>query len=327
MFCKFFLFKSNELDRPSFSRKNRLRFSRAASEFDFGWPVVGSFAGCAGLAHNSIMGAIWQDPVLSKLPKWAFSEVFDWRDGERERHSVGVVVKQHVRYRENLFAALLGFARKNGLSIADPHLGLLLLTPATAVARNPAWMRLRKIDILDWLLKTLHPGPSGLLSLCEQNAESFFAFVAGGRYGVPAGKTAVSFRNALKESLYPDERLELFRGRVVVAGPDGSYRIHFNWEGCGKHSGWTADFSDPACPIVPLLRISTRLLKKQAGGLKAVPPGMFDPRIVERIPDPADRYASLVLGNRKLRDRVPRAILEEAGVAVEVRHREQEARP
>ena len=53
------------------------------------------------------------------------------------------------------------------------------------------------------------------------------------------------------------------------------------------------------------------MLKKRVGEFKSFPIGMFDPRIMERIPDPADRYASLALGNRKLFDRIPKEIIDE----------------
>lgn len=307
MFCKFFLFKSNALEAKGFSRENRLCFNRKRSQFDESWPHCKSFDGCAAFDYGSYMAKIWQDPVLSRMPKWAFSDVRDWV-GDRFL-SYGIVVMAHVRNRENLFSALLGFARKNGLSMADPVFGLLLVTPPDETVRNKTWMRLRRIDVLDWLLRTAKPRPKACFSLCKHGAEAFYAFVAGGRFGNPTSDAAIAFRDTLKEALFPDERLELFRGRIVIAGPNGAYRIHFNWEWGGKHAEFTADFTDSACPIVPLGRISTWLLHKRVVKFETTPSGMFDTRVMERIPDPVDRYASLVLGNRKLADRVPREII------------------
>ncbi len=309
MFCKFFLFKSNGLEAKGFSPKNRFCFNRAKSDFDFSWPAGDILADCADFNYGSCMAEIWQDPVLSQLPDWAFAEERHWINGQMR--TCGIVVKSHVRDRENLFATLLGFARRNGLSIADPSFGFLLITPQNDSIRERTWMRLRRIDILDWIKQTTKPGPSRLFSLGEHNAESFYALVGGGCYGKPQSKMALRFREALKEALFPDEHLELFRGRVVIAGPNEAYRIHFNWEGCGKQSGWTADFTDPEAPIVPLGRISIRMLKKHVVEFKRFPPGMFDPRIMERIPDPADRYASLALWNHKLTKRIPREILDD----------------
>ena len=309
MFCRFFLFKSNALEARGFSRENRLCFNRQGSPFDEDWPHCQSFDGCVTFDYWSCMAQIRQDPVLSRMPEWAFSEVSNWKDNQNR--SYGIVVMAHVRDRENLFKALLGFARKNGLSIADPMFGLILVTPSDEAVRNKTWMRLRRIDVLDWILRTSKPRPNTCFSLCEHGAETFYSFLSGGWYGKPTSDAAIAFRDTLKEARFPDERLELFRGRVVIAGPNGAYRIHFNWEGCGKNAGCTADFTDPACPIVPLGRISIRLLRKRVVEFKTIPSGMFDPRVVERIPDPVDRYASLVLGNRKLTDRVPREIIAE----------------
>ena len=309
MICKFFLFKSNGLEAKGFSTKNRLCFNRPKSDFDFTWPARDMLADCADFSYGWCLAQFWRDPVLSQLPDWAFAEVRDYpKDNSR---TCGVVVRSHVRNREILFAALLGFARRHGLSIADPTFGFLLITPQDDSLRERTWMRLRRIDILDWIRQTTRLGPSCLYALGEYGAESFYVLVGGGRYGKPESKMALRFRDALKDALYPDEQLELFRGRVVIAGPNEAYRIHFNWEGCGKHSGWTADFTDSECPIVPLGRISIRMLKKRVGEFKAFPIGMFDPRIMEMIPDPADRYASLALGNHKLAKRIPREVLEE----------------
>ena len=55
--------------------------------------------------------------------------------------------------------------------------------------------------------------------------------------------------------------------------------------------------------------ISTaRLLRKRRCRDEGFPVGMFDPRVVACIPDPADRYASLALFNHKLTKRVPRDV-------------------
>lgn len=310
MFCKFFLFKSNGQEVRGFSQKNRLCFNRAKSDFDLSWPTGDLLADCADFNYGPCMAEIWQDPVLSQLPDWAFAKECHLFNGQMR--TCGIVVRSHVRDREKLFAALLVFARRNGLSIADPCFGFLLITPQDDSIRERTWMRLRRMDILDWIKQTTKPGPSCLFSLGEHKAESFYVLVGGGRYGKPQSKMALRFREVLKEALYPDENLELFRGRVVIAGPNEAYRIHFNFEGCGKHAGFTADFRDPSCPIVPLGRISIRMLRHQMRCARnSPPPGMFDPRIMERIPDPADRYASLLLKNHKLFRRVPRAIIEE----------------
>ena len=309
MFCKFFLFKSNGLEAKGFSPVNRLFFNRAKSDFDFSWPTGDVLANCADFNYGSCMAEIWQDPFLSQLPDWAFAEERLLINGQMR--TCGIVVRSHVRNRENLFAALLGFARRKGLSIADPCFGFLLITPQDDSIRERTWMRLRRIDILDWIQQTAKPSPSCLFSLGEHDAESFYVLVGDARYGKPQSKMALYFREALKEALYPDEHLELFRGRIAIAGPNEAYRIHFNWEGCGKHSGWTADFTDPESPIVPLGRISIRMLKKHVEELKVFPLGMFDPRIMERIPDPVDRYASLALWNHKLTKRIPREVLDD----------------
>ncbi len=169
----------------------------------------------------------------------------------------------------------------------------------------------RKGQILTRLAAALHEIVPCRLFKSEMN-EAFYAVVWGRRYsGRPSEQSAVAFMNALRDNLEPDERLELNCGRIVIVGPDNAYRIHFNFEGCGKHAGFTADFRDPSCPIVTLGRISMRMLRRQVGCPDAPPAGMFNPDIIACIPDPVDRYASLLLNNQKLAKRIPKTLREE----------------
>jgi len=173
------------------------------------------------------------------------------------------------------------------------------------------FINIRKAPILSRLISAL-PRMMTFRLFKPVAAECFYVVVLGQRYGgKPSASPAIRFMDVLRESLLPTEHLEFHNGRIVLVGISGTYRLHFNFEGYGKHAGWTADFRDPACPIVPLRRISIRMLRKQKGHSDTPPRGMFDPRIIACIPDPADRYASLLLGNHKLTERVPREILEE----------------
>lgn len=183
-------------------------------------------------------------------------------------------------------------------------------TPSTATAAAQSPLRIRRRQIM------AHVNFSGSdfmpIRLFDSGSESFYVVVQRGRYGKLSESSANRFRELLSSELDAGEYLELHLGRIVICGQNGAYRIHFNFEGCGKHAGFTADFRDPSCPIVKLGRISIRMLRHQVRCARnSPPPGMFDPRIMERIPDPADRYASLLLKNHKLFRRVPRAIIEE----------------
>ena len=257
------------------------------------------------------MSLIEQDPFLSQVPPRFLSKVTNY--SSKKFRDVGVVVKGHIRDRETLFTNLLGFARRNGLSIADPICGLLLVTPVNEQLRGQTWLRLRKVEVLEWLFRS-GAGCHHIFHLFTHDTESFFVGSNQTRNGRPESPAAIHFREKVKEALLPDETLELHWGRVSILGPEESYRIHLNWEGCGRNAEFTADFRDPACLIVRHKRIPARVMWRRGlvGGIDpSAPIGMFDPRIVALIPDPVDRYASLCLFNHKLTERVPREIVEE----------------
>ncbi|MBR1836235.1 MAG: hypothetical protein IJ783_03005 [Kiritimatiellae bacterium] len=309
MIFRFFLFKSAGLENGSLSPSVRTCFAKpGVSWSQFHWPGEAALKLCKPFDVESCRAAIAADPVLARIPLRHIETAF-YSGPHPQGTDAGLVVKCHVRDRDNLFAALLGFARKNGLSIADHCFGLLLLSAERESIQGLTWLRLRRNQVTEWIGQ-MYSGMF-LYSLCRHGPEDFYVVCAGKRFEKPESVEAATFREALGQAMYPDERLETHRGRVVIAGPGESYRLHFNWEGSGKHAEWTADFREPSCPIVPLSRIPTRLLRRRGWGGGIVPVGMFDPRVVALLPDPADRYASLALANRKLKERIPRALFEE----------------
>lgn len=166
----------------------------------------------------------------------------------------------------------------------------------------------RRLQLLDNLQRYGH---RRIFALPHTGTESFYVVTEGTRDKKPVPGRAVRFREQLQRCLSPGERLVPFAGRLVVEGPDGSYRFHFNWEGNGKHASWTADFREADCPIIPTRRSPIRMLRKTPSVRSLAEVGMAHPVVVECIPDPGDRYASLYFCNRKLTDRVPREVVEE----------------
>ena len=320
MIYRFFLFKSAGIENGSLSVATRMKFTaRGIRGFEFQWPGQAVMEVCAPFDFAWCRTVLAEDPVLSRLPACRFSE--EWHYGSEtpsRRHDMGLVVKCHVRDRENMFAALLGFARKHGLSIADPCFGLILLTSEREDIRGSTWLRLRRQQVTEWFSQT--NSKVGLICLGTHLAEDYYVAVHGPRYGTVTSSSAVRFRETVKETLFPDEKLEFHQGRIVLVGPGGAYKIHFDWEGCGKNAGWTADFRDADCPIIPLGRISARMLRRKYSRDRGFPVGMFDPRVVACIPDPGDRYASLALFNHKLTKRVPRDVVEELKRKREEKH-------
>lgn len=185
-----------------------------------------------------------------------------------------------------------------------------VLDQASAVeeVRPGVWMEARRPSLLDALQRL-----RGRLffALPRLAAESFYVVVDTSRSGKPESKRAVKFREELGGCLWPGERIVPFAGRLVVEGPGSAYRFHFNWEGNGKHAAWTADFREPECPIIPTRRSSMRMILRTPSPRSLTEVGMAHPVVVECIPDPADRYASLHFCNRKLTSRVPQEVVEE----------------
>lgn len=318
MIYRFFLFKSAGIENGAISTETVLRFTERGTGWSkVEWPAEETIKCCASFDADGFEAKMGNDAVLSRIPVHGLSRV--WVRGTADTSfEAGLVVKCHVRDRENMFAALLGFARKHGLSIADPCFGLILLTSEREDIRGPTWLRLRRQQVTEWFSQT--NSKVGLICLGTHLAEDYYVAVHGRRSGTVASSSAVRFRETVKETLFPDEKLEFHRGRIVLVGPGGAYKIHFDWEGCGKTAEWTADFREPDCPIVPLGRMSARLLRKRRCRDRGFPVGMFDPRVVACIPDPADRYASLALFNHKLTKRVPRDVVEELKRKREEKH-------
>lgn len=219
----------------------------------------------------------------------------------------------HVRDRERLFAAVLDVAFRCGFSVVDPLFGVLLFSAAEEERRPGIWMKCRRQHMLGELTQC---GGRQFFALPHAPADSFYVAVACGRYGKPSSASAIRFKEDIARCLWPGERLVPFEGRLAVEGPGGAYRIHFNWEGNGKHASWTADFREAACPIVPTHRSSMRLLRRTPSARSLVETGMAHPAVVERVPDPAERYTLLHFANRKLEKRLPRALVEELKTAV-----------
>ncbi len=307
MIYRFFVFKSGGIENGALSLANRLRFTERGGLMAFEWPSTETANSCATFEIGGFWSDWNHDPVLSQLPERCISTVHSY--STQTSHEAGLVIKCHVHDREEVFAALLGLARKHGLSIADPCFGLLLLTSADETARGQTWLRLRRIQIVDWFSQMV----KGVQLMClgHYGSEDFYIAVHGHGDGKTTSMSAIRFRCTLEDVLYPDEHLECHRRRVVIVGPGEAYKIHFNWESCGKHAGWSADFQHPDCPVIPLGRISARMLRKKYSRENGFPVGMFDPRITENIPDPASRYAYLALFNHKLKKSVPRDVLEE----------------
>ena len=309
MIYKFFLFKSAGIENAALNRETRLRFVKRGRRFSaFEWPSDEALKSCAPFDTEQCRADMSCHPVLSRVFDQQTSTVR--YSGESEQTKVvGFVVKCHVRDRETIFAALLEFARKHGLSIADPCFGLLLLTSEREDIRGLTWLRLRRQQVIDWFSQMVKQ--VGISCLGHHEAEDYYVVVHGRKSGTAASSSAIRFHDSVKEVLFPDEMLEFHSGRIVLVGPGGIYKIHFNWESCGKNAEWTADFREPDCPLVLLRRISIRQLRRLYPSEAGFPVGMFDPRVVDCIPDPADRYASLALFNHKLTKRVPRNVVEE----------------
>lgn len=182
--------------------------------------------------------------------------------------------------------------------------------------RASVWLKERRPSLLDALQRL---GGRLVFALPSVALESFYVVVDASRYGKPESKRAMLFREELGRCLWPGERLVPFAGRLVVEGPKDTYRFHFNWEGNGKHAAWTADFREPECPIIPTRRSSMRMILRTPSPRSLAEVGMAHPVVVECIPDPADRYASLHYCNRKLTGRVPREVVEELKAEAEKR--------
>ena len=260
------------------------------------------------------------DPWLGGFPYWFWEEKRRYNSSANKFETVGIIVKRPIQERERLLAALLGVAQTHGLSLADPLFGLLWMSPAEEERRANVWMKGRRPLLLDDLQRL---GRRQFFALSHTSTESFYVVVDASRYGKPESKRAMQFREELGRFLWPGERLVPFAGRLVVEGPEGAYRFHFNWEGNGKHASWTADFREPECPIIPTRRSSMRMLLRTPSPHSLVEVGMLHPVVAECIPDPADRYTSLYFCNRKLLDRVPREVVEQLKAAKKAESRQQ----
>lgn len=231
-----------------------------------------------------------------------------------ERRMIDIVARTEECGQKAVVEALLAAARAQGLSIAIPECGKLPGTPEKEGRREGVLLRLRRPRLMDDLQRQ---GKWQFFSLLRTEKEVFYVVVEGYHsYGKPKAERATSFREHLTRVLWPGERIIPFQGRLVVEGPGGAYRFHFNWEGNGKHARFTADFREPECPIVELGRSSIRMLRRTPSQRSLVEVGMSNPAVVELVPDPAERYTLLHFANRKLRKRLPRALVEELQAAM-----------
>lgn len=305
----FFIYKEKPGAMFEFSPEGRFPFGRSVGRE---WPSDDTLERCAVIKDAELDAILKNDPVLKDLTcfdqstKWRFGAA--GKDGRRPMETVGATVKAPVRERERLFCALLGLAQRYGFSLADPLFGLLWASPVEEERRPIVWMRGRWPLILDEFQRC---GRRQIFALPHGQTESFYVVVEKPCSGKPTSERALRFREDLGRCLWPGERLVAFAGRLALEGPDGAYRIHFNWEDNGKHASWTADFREPECPVIPTHRSPIRMLLRTPSARSLVAVGMEHPVVAECIPDPADRHASLYFCNRKLTKRVPREVVEE----------------
>lgn len=318
----FFLYKEKPGATFSFCPAGRLEFGHPehpdATDM---WPCGEKLGRCAVLGEDELKALQGCNPLLAGFKH--FREWHEkWRfDAERKHHeTVGVVVKLPVQERERLFAAVLDAAFRQGFSLVDPLFGVLLATPAEKELRPGMWLKCRRHQILDEVQRY---GKRKIYALPHTLSESFYVVLECRRYGKPVAVRALCLKENLLHCLWPGERLVPHLGRLVVEGPGGAYRLHFDWEGNGKHAAWTTDFRDPACPIVPTKRSPHRMVRRTPSPRSLAAVGMGHPVVVACIPDPADRYASLHFRNRKLLRRVPREVI----AALESEVRAKDAQP
>lgn len=185
---------------------------------------------------------------------------------------------------------------------------------ALGKVKSVGWLAKRRGQLAEWLR---NEGKYHVFRLPRGVEEARYVIVDSWQCGKPTAARAVRFRELLKSQLLPGESLELHRGWVTVSGPGGEGHMQISWEGNGKHACFTADFRELGCPIVELGRSSIRLATQTRSKRSLVAVGMENPTVVELVPDPAERYTLLHFANRKLRKRLPRALVEElqAGAA------------
>lgn len=237
---------------------------------------------------------------------------------------LGIIARCHIRHREKILEGLVEVARKLGLSIADPFYGVLLLTAPDADRRAECWMKCRRAQLTEWLLRQ---GGRQCFALPRTTVEARYVVVDHPHgYGRPVSAQAGRFRAVVRKGLFPGETLEPHRGWVTVKGPDGCYKIQLSWEGNGKHARFTADFREVGCPIIELGRSSVRMARRTESVRSLVAVGMEQPTVMELVPDPAERYMLLYFANRKLEKRLPRALVEELKAA-KAKLEENEASP
>lgn len=310
----FFLYKEKPGAVFGFSPKERFPFGRSVES---NWPSHDHLERCEAINGQAWKELLNRDPLLAGLPahatetKWRCGPI--GKDGRRVVEDVGVTVKIPVQERERLFGALLGVAQKHGLSLADPLFGVLWATPAEEERRANVWMRVRRPQLLDDLERR-----RGRQFCAFHRAESEMCYgvvEVERHFGKASPEEARRFRGDLRRCLWPGERMVPFPGRLVVEGPGGVYRFHFNWEGCGNHAQFTADFREEGCPIVELGRSSMGMLRRTPSARSLVAVGMEHPAVAELVPDPAERYTMLHFANRKLEKRLPRALVAELKAA------------
>lgn len=306
----FFLYREKPGAKFDFSPEGRFPFGRMVGN---DWPSVETLGRCAAIGESELEAALDCDPLLEKLSCVDKALKSRWgdvrKDGRSPVETLGATVKMPIEERDRLFAALLGVAQRHGFSLADPLFGVLWATPAEEARRGGIWLRSRRSWLMDDLQRRGH---RRFFALLRAEAEAFYIVEDGGkRCGKPKAEKAASFREHLARALWPGERLVPFPGRLIVEGLGGSYRFHFNWEGNGKHARFTADFRESECPIAELGRSSIHMLRRTPSRRSLVDVGMEHPAVVELVPDPAERYTMLYFANRKLRKRLPKALVEE----------------
>lgn len=296
----FFLFKMRAADGDAhaFTRRSRGIFAGEGRE----WPCTESRERCGEFDVPGVMAA------LDGAQRVAFE-----MKRSNEGRIVGIVAQAEEGGEKALFGALLGVARARGLSIAAPERGLLLGTPEEPEKRAEAWMTLRKREIIPQIQKAKG---FDVLPLGRTATELCFVVLVSEMTLWWEGNGRPSrLLELVTNALYPDERLECHLGWLSVVGPNGVYRLNFNWEVRGKHDPRIPDFRKPGCPMVRVRRATYRMSLRASQEKSLVEVGLFHPAVVECIPDPLDRFVSLRLANHRLTDRVPREVVEELKAA------------
>ena len=267
--CVYFLFKMRaaEGDVHAFTRRSRGKFNGEGKE----WPGAESWERCGAFDAEGVLREMGEIPGASLKVKRA-------QDGR----PVGIVARSVTGGEKALFGALLGVARSRGLSIAAPERGLLLGTPEEPEKRAEAWMALRKKDLVFQMQKA-----RGLdyLPLGRTVAEwSYVVLPSSIDFRSEETGRPDRFLELAKHALYPDELLVCHPGWLSVQGPNGVYRVNFNWEVRGKHDPRIPDFREPGCPMMHVRRATYRMALRAPKEKSLVDLRLANHRLTERVP-------------------------------------------